>query len=853
VNPTLEALKFAKCDVCPLRHKRNPILGHGNVDASLAVVADSPHYADVRGKRPLAGRSGVVFENVLKREGESFETVWSTHAVLCQNQDAHYTDIPAPSGAIDCCRPRLIHELKLVQPNMILALGTTASRSTLDTRQTLKEVQGVVEFPTLFPAPVLPTYNPSSVMANNKTAESNFEDILSSTRRAVRISTGKLSIMDRTENIPVNHVKSVEQANGVLDALLAGRAGYKLSIDVETSGLSVIDNYLIQVAIGNTEKAAVFEYDVLNNPVLKRKFANLLSDSRFTWIIHNMSFDRQWFEKYFNVLPANDIDTMCMALGLTEHKGKVGLKTLSREWLNSPYYEDEVHQYLGVGKSGWENVPRPILAKYAGLDVVYTSRVEPILQQLIEEEGTVDLVRNILEPAQRTFADVESKGILVDQTYLAQLGEIWLPKIAASRQAIQQYAADNGWKRVVEDKKIRRYETVTEIKRKKVHGQMVSVPVDKEKFIGWEQLYKEEPLNPASDGQIKAFAYETLKLKKVFDEDTKNLTTGKAFRDVHKGHPLVTMLEEFTLMNHMMNTYVKGIVDDIKSDGRVHPNIDLRGAVTGRLAMHNPPLQTIPRSNTLKGGFDSIKRIFLPSPGHVWVSSDFAQLEVRCAWFLSGDDVLGQAVMTGDFHKEMASRIFKIPVDDVTDEQRQIAKTTNFGVFYGISAMGLAKNLSAEGVPITEETAQVLIDSVFEVAPKYREWYANQHKIALTEGRSRTPFGRVRRWNLITRENRQNVLNQSVNAPVQSFASDLNLLAFIKINTELQEKNLGRGLFLVHDSIECEVREGKEADAIEVIRRNMTTWPIDNPSGAVLDIEVKVGSNWGNTKVWEEA
>jgi DNA polymerase I-like protein with 3'-5' exonuclease and polymerase domains len=92
-----------------------------------------------------------------------------------------------------------------------------------------------------------------------------------------------------------------------------------------------------------------------------------------------------------------------------------------------------------------------------------------------------------------------------------------------------------------------------------------------------------------------------------------------------------------------------------------------------------------------------------------------------------------------------------------------------------------------------------------------------------------------------------------VNAPVQSFASDLNLLAFIKINTELQEKNLGRGLFLVHDSIECEVREGKEADAIEVIRRNMTTWPIDNPSGAVLDIEVKVGSNWGNTKVWEEA
>jgi DNA polymerase-1 len=182
-----------------------------------------------------------------------------------------------------------------------------------------------------------------------------------------------------------------------------------------------------------------------------------------------------------------------------------------------------------------------------------------------------------------------------------------------------------------------------------------------------------------------------------------------------------------------------------------------------------------------------------------------------------------------------------------------MAKTTNFGVMYGQSAIGLSEKLTSEGVYTTVETAQVLIDGMFAIAPKFKEWYYAQHKKALTEGRSVTPFGRVRRWNLITRENRQNVLNQSVNAPVQSLASDLNLTSFIKIHKTLKEKNLGHGLFLVHDSIECEVREGREQEALDIVQDIMTTWPFPNPAGAVLEIDAKIGSNWGNVKPWKNA
>src|SRR5690606_38274028 len=126
---------------------------------------------------------------------------------------------------------------------------------------------------------------------------------------------------------------------------------------------------------------------------------------------------------------------------------------------------------------------------------------------------------------------------------------------------------------------------------------------------------------------------------------------------------------------------------------------------------------------------------------HVWVSTDFAQLEVRCAWFLSGDDVLGNAVMSGDFHKAMAAKIFNKPESEVTDDERQAAKVINFGILYGMSALGLSERLG-----IGVETAQVMIDDYFEGAPKFREWYFQQHANALTNGRSMSPFGRVRRW-----------------------------------------------------------------------------------------------------------
>jgi uracil-DNA glycosylase family 4 len=848
-----EILSKADCKNCPLRFR--PIPGMGNPNANLVILGDGPGYHEKRLHRPISGYGGELLDQTLKSVGEDPDNVWKTNTVLCRSQDVHGDDVPAPASAVAACRPRLLAELKAVNPVLITTVGSGAAKAVFGGRTSLSEIQGVVEHRDEFPAPVLPTYSPSAMSGDNV---SLFDTFLSSIKRSVGIANGSITLPDRNEQIPWKYLKTPEDIGFVLSDILEGKAGFVLAIDVETSGLSIVDSELLQISIGNEEKGVAIEWSECDTNC-KALLRILLTDPRFTFIIHNMSFDRQRFRKFIGVVPANDVDTMCLALGLTERGENVGLKRLSREWLNAPYYEADVHQYL-TGDNNWADIPRGILARYAVLDTVYTARMFPILDTLTEHEGTRELAYGLLMPAQRAFADIEQHGVLVDQTYIHNLEVEWAPKVEEARSAIQEYARAQGWTRQVPGKSRRVTETVmveeplyvwtdgqgrqqfSKKRGKKTPDDAgvlyVKKPVQKSR---WEKEYVDEPLNVNSPTQMADFLFNHLKLQ----QPPEGKKTGKEFREFHPDHEFTLLHGNYSIMNRMLNTYVRGIGKEIASDGRVHPNILLFGAVTGRLATHNPPLQTIPREDILESGgvkrFDSIKRLFVPSEGFVWGETDYSQLELRVGWHLSEDESFGQAIMSGDFHRVMASKVFGIPEDEITDLQRHDSKRISFGIMYGRMAPAIAKQVGC-----SVDTAQWYIDQFFAAAPKYREWYLQQQRQALTEGRSTTPFGRVRRWNLITRENRQNVLNQAVNFPVQSVASDLNLLAAIKLNDWFRDTGFGHVLFLVHDSLCYEAREGMESVVAAKVREVMTTWPF--PSVATLDVETKFGPSWGQVE-----
>lgn len=844
----------ANCAQCPLRF--HPVMGQGNEQASLVILNDGPGFYEKKHNKPIASYGGELLDQSLKLAGEDPEKVWKTNVVLCRAQLPTGEDTDAPAAAIAACRPRLLAELRAINPKLIVTTGANATKAVFGSGVTLSDMQGVVEYPRDMPAPVLPTYSPKGMTGEGI---KQFDSFLSSIKRSVGIAQGTLTLMDRNEHIPWKHVTTAADIKHVLCDLLEGKAGFTLGLDVETSGLSIVDTDLLQISIGNTERGVALEYSgMADDHDCMSLFRILLTDTRFTWIIHNMSFDRQRFKKFFDVVPAQDIDTMCLALGLTERGEGVGLKQLSRELLNAPYYEKDVHAYLGPDQN-WASIPRGVLAQYAVLDTVYTARVFPILERLCTAEGTRDLAYNLLMPAQRMFADVETHGVLVDQTYVQTLETVWAPKVEEARAEIQSYARAQGWKRSKPGKSFSVKETVmvdrplyvwTTPKGVMKHGKtpprniadytttVVQVPT--EKSVRHREADIDEPLNVNSPTQMAAFLFDHLQLS-VPPEGRK---TGKEFREYHPDHQFTHLHGEYALMNRMLNTYVRGIGNEIASDGRVHPNFLLFGAVTGRLAIHHPAIQTIPRGDSFedKDGskrFDSIKRMFLPSEGCVWGETDYAQLELRVGWHLSNDESFGRAIMSGDFHRFKAAEMLNKPIEDVSDAERHDIKRVNFGIMYGRQAPAIAKQLGC-----SVGTAQWYVDSFFETAPKYRDWYREQHRLALSDGRSTTPFGRVRRWNLINRENKQNVLNQAVNFPVQSVASDLNLLAAIHMNQWFKETGWGHILFLVHDSMCYEIREGKEAIVTAKVRETMTTWPFE--SQAVLDVETKIGPSWGD-------
>lgn len=254
---------------------------------------------------------------------------------------------------------------------------------------------------------------------------------------------------------------------------------------------------------------------------------------------------------------------------------------------------------------------------------------------------------------------------------------------------------------------------------------------------------------------------------------------------------------------------------------------------TGRLSSSDPiNLQNIPRT-------EEARNSFIATPGYTLVEGDLSQAEVRVLAWYSKDPALIETLRSGvDMHIRTACLMFHKKPEEVTPELRQAAKDLTFGVIYGMTPQGLAKEL---GCSVRE--AQELQEQFFAAYPRVREWIREQQQRVLATGIVETPFKRKRRFEYITPENKAEVMRQAVNTPIQSLASDITLSALIRIGHKLGNDSNTRLLLTVHDSILLETRE----DPVEVAR-----WLKQEMVGSVLDgtvpfdAEVKIGERWGS-------
>ncbi len=442
----------------------------------------------------------------------------------------------------------------------------------------------------------------------------------------------------------------------------------------------------------------------------------------------------------------------------------------------------------------WQYLKRSIPEDDRALHVVRTlfDLAEPLRQDL-KDKGALDLYQNVELPLTSTLYAMEQEGVRIDVKFLEGLSQEGEKKIAEMTKRLYTLAG--------------------------------------------------EEFNLNSPKQLGKILFEKLELPVGRKTKTGYSTDEEVLTKLATKHELPQLLLEYRQLAKLKSTYIDALPRMVDSKtGRVHCSFNQTGAETGRLSSNHPNLQNIPIRTEMGR---EIRKAFVPSEGNALLSADYSQIELRVLAHLADEPNLKKAFASGeDIHCYTAGLMFDVKPAEVTQEMRYGAKRINFGIIYGMSAFGLAKDL---GVPQRE--AQAFIDRYFLRYPGIQTFMDAEIKKARELGYSETLFKRRRYFPDISSRNpgvRQFAERQAVNTPVQGSAADLIKMAMVKITDELEKAGLkSRMIITVHDELVFDVPKGEVPKAARVVKETMEhVLRLSVP----LDVTVKCGMNWAEMK-----
>ncbi|MGB3413013.1 MAG: DNA polymerase I [Microthrixaceae bacterium] len=350
-----------------------------------------------------------------------------------------------------------------------------------------------------------------------------------------------------------------------------------------------------------------------------------------------------------------------------------------------------------------------------------------------------------------------------------------------------------------------------------------------------------EDFNVNSTPQMRRILYEKLALTPGKKTKTGYSTNQATLEKLRGEHPIIEHLLRYREVEKLRSTYGEGLFAEVAADGRIHATFNQTVARTGRLSSDAPNLHNIPVRSEDGRRF---REAFVPEEGNEFLVADYNQIELRVIAHLSEDPGLIEAFTTGqDIHTTTAARVFGVDADQVVGAQRAKAKMVSYGLAYGMEAYGLAQRLA---IPTSE--AQVILDAYFAAFPSVRAFMERTVEEARTRGYTETVFGRRRRIPELSSGQRNVRLageRQAMNAPIQGLAADIFKVALVRLDSELDAKDLRSEVILqVHDEVIVEVVPG-EYDKVEAV-------VLDAMSGA-FDLRVPLAVNLSRGKSWAEA
>ena len=349
-----------------------------------------------------------------------------------------------------------------------------------------------------------------------------------------------------------------------------------------------------------------------------------------------------------------------------------------------------------------------------------------------------------------------------------------------------------------------------------------------------------ETFNINSPKQVGELLFDKLRLdtKAKKSRNGQYSTSEEVLVALKDRHEIVGLILDFRALSKLITTYISALPGYIAADGKIHTTYNQTVTATGRLSSSNPNLQNLPIRSE-RGRF--IREAVIPDEGCVFLSADYSQIELRLMAYFSQDEHLLAAFRNGqDIHAATAAKIFGLPIDQVTKDQRRQAKTANFGIIYGISAFGLAQQLDC-----SRSEAKQLIDDYFAAFPRVIEYIESQKELARQRGYAETLFGRKRYLPDIHSHNatvRSFAERNAVNAPIQGTAADIIKMAMVSIHRRFKEENLRAQMIMqVHDELNFNVpREETERVREIVVSEMQNAVHLSVP----LIAECGVGNNW---------
>ena len=348
----------------------------------------------------------------------------------------------------------------------------------------------------------------------------------------------------------------------------------------------------------------------------------------------------------------------------------------------------------------------------------------------------------------------------------------------------------------------------------------------------------EPDFNINSPKQLGVILFEKMKLPGGKKTKTGYSTSADVLEKLAPDVPFVKDILEYRGLTKLKSTYAEGLKGFICDDSRIRCKFNQMVTATGRISSSDPNLQNIPVRTELGS---RLRKVFVPAEGCIFIDADYSQIELRVLASLSGDKTLIESYKSGeDIHKITASRVFGVPLDEVTDTLRRNAKAVNFGIVYGISSFGLGENIG-----ISRKEAGEYIKKYFETFPGLKAYLDGLVESAKSKGYSETYFGRRRRIpelknsNFMTRSFGERV---AMNAPIQGTAADIIKLAMILVWNELKNKNYKSRLILqVHDEL---LIEGPESEADDVKKLLVNCMEKAADLAVKLEVSVSAGSSW---------